>query len=225
VIRTLAAAATWVDKVGVALLFPKADVVLPSLWEQVAGVTDVTWPSPEMSFLWPAKDELPATGAACVGRHLARSVTLVAPRLVPTLVAANGEPAEGPVVDAVRDLGPLTGPQLREATGLDKRTVDREIASLHARLVLTSSHLVEGGAWGAVAHDLLARKWPLPKRLPTREDARRELAAHVVRLVGELTAADLGGALGWRRKEAAAVLDEVADGRDDEAGFRIWTQR
>ena len=131
----------------------------------------------------------------------------------------------GPVVDAVRDLGPLTGPQLREATGLDKRTVDREIASLHARLILTSSHLVEGGAWGAVAHDLLARKWPLPKRLPTREDARRELAAHVVRLTGELTAADLGGALGWRRKEAAAVLDEVADGRDDEAGFRIWTRR
>ena len=39
---------------------------------------------------------------------------------------------------------------------------------------------------------------------------------------GELTAADLAGALGWRRKEAAAVLDEVGDGRDDEAGFRIW---
>ena len=170
-IRTLAAAAAWVDEVGLALLFPKADVVLPSLWEQVAGVTDVTWPSPEMSFLWPAKDELPATGAACVGRHLTRSVTLVAPRLVPTLVAANGEPAEGPVVDAVRDLGPLTGPQLREATGLDKRTVDREIASLHARLVLTSSHFVEGSAWGAVAHDLLARKWPLPAQLPAR--ARR----------------------------------------------------
>jgi hypothetical protein len=224
VIRTLAAAATWVDEVGVALLFPKADVVLPSLWEQVAGVTDVAWPSPEMSFLWPAKDKLPATGAACVGRHLAHSVTLVAPRLVPTLVAANGEPAEGPVVDAVRDLGPLTGPQLREATGLDKRTVDREIASLHARLVLTSSHFVEGSAWGAVSHDLLARKWSVPKRLPARDDARRELALLVLERAGEVTAADLAGVFGWRRKEAAAFLDEVGDGRDDEAGFRIWTR-
>src|SRR4029079_12053568 len=35
VIRTVPQAARWVDKVGLALLFPKADVVLPSLWEQV----------------------------------------------------------------------------------------------------------------------------------------------------------------------------------------------
>ena len=66
-------------------------------------------------------------------------------------------------------LGPLTGPQLREATGLDKKEVDRAIASLHHTLVLTSSHLVEqDGPWGALAHDLLDRKWPLPKRLPAR---------------------------------------------------------
>ena len=32
-IDTLEAAAAWVDEVGLALLFPKADVVLPSLWE------------------------------------------------------------------------------------------------------------------------------------------------------------------------------------------------
>lgn len=42
---------------------------------------------------------------------------------------------------------------------------------------------------------------------------------------GELTAADLAGALGWRRKEAAVVLEEIADGHDDPAGFRIWTRR
>jgi hypothetical protein len=75
VVRTLAAAAAWVDEVGLALLFPKADVVLPSLWEQVAGVTEVRWPSPEMSFVWGAKDELPAHGVVCVGRHLARSAS------------------------------------------------------------------------------------------------------------------------------------------------------
>jgi hypothetical protein len=225
VIRTLAAAAAWVDAVGLALLFPKADVVLPSLWEQVAGVTEVQWPSPEMEFLWPAKDELAEQGLVCVGRHLARSVTCVAPRLVPTLVAANGAEAEGPVVDAIRELGPLTGPQLREATGLDKKTVDRELASLHHRLVLTSSHFVEGGSWGAVAHDLLARKWPLPQRLPNRDAARAELASLVLGLAGELTAADLAGATGWRRREAAEVLDAVAEGRDHEAGFRIWTRR
>ena len=84
---------------------------------------------------------------------------------MPTLVAANGDDRRttSPVVEAVREHGPLTGPQLREATGLAKKEVDRAVASLHHRLVLTNSHLVEqDGPWGALAHDLLARKWKLP---------------------------------------------------------------
>jgi Winged helix DNA-binding domain len=237
-IRTLAQAAAWVDEVGVALLFPKADVVLPSLWEQVNGSPEENWSirdpdgtfvawTKEMGFLWSAKDELPERGLVCVGKHLARVSACIAPRLLPTLVAANGELGEDdPVAQAIRDLGPLTGPQLREATGLVKKEVDRAVASLHHRLVLTSSHLVEqDGPWGALAHDLLARKWKLPKRLPARDAARRDLARLVLDRAGELTAADLGGALGWRRKEAATILDEIAAGRDDEAGFRIWTSR
>jgi hypothetical protein len=225
-VRTVPQAAKWVDKVGLALLFPKADIVLPSLWEQVAGRQDVDWNAKEINFFWWAKDQLPGRGLTCVGKHLARSASCVAPRLLPTLVAANGDPEpEGPVLDAVLDLGPLTGPQLREVTGLAKKEVDRAIVSLHHGLVLTNAFLVEeGSTWGTLAHDLLTRKWKLPKRLPDREAARRELAALVLGHAGELTAADLGGALGWRRKEAAAVLDEVAEGRDDPAGFRIWTR-
>jgi hypothetical protein len=82
----------------------------------------------------------------------------------------------------------------------------------------------EGSTWGTLAHDLLARKWKLPKRLPEREAARRELAELVLDRAGELSAADLGGALGWRRKESAAILDEIAEGHDDPGGFRIWTR-
>ena len=65
----------------------------------------------------------------------------------------------------------------------------------------------------------------MPKRLPARDAARRELASLVLDRAGELTAADLAGVFAWRRKEAAAILDDVAEGRDDEAGFRIWTRR
>lgn len=236
-IRTLAAAAGWIDETGLALVFPKADVVLPSLWEQVNGSAAPTWSirdaeggfvawTDEMGFVWSAKDQLPAQGLACVGKHLGRVVACVAPRLVPALVAANGDAADDdPVVQAVRDLGPLSGPQLREATGLTKKEADRAVASLHHRLVLTSSHLVEqDGPWGALAHDLVARKWQVTV-VPPREEARRELAGIVLDQAGELTAADLAGALGWRRREAAAILDEIAAGHDDPAGFRIWTRR
>jgi hypothetical protein len=228
VIRTVPQAARWIDRTGLALLFPKADVVLPSLWEQASGLQAVDWEHEAIDFFWWAKDELPARGLACVGKHLGRQVSCVAPRLLPVLVAANGDaPDDGdPVVDAIREFGPLTGPQLREATGLAKKEVDRTVASLHHRLVLTNAFLDPGGStWGTLAHDLLARKWQLPTRLPKRDEARRELAAIVLDHAGELTAADLGGALGWRRKEAAAVLDEIASGRDDPAGFRIWAQR
>ena len=237
-IRTLAEATAWVDEVGLALLFPKADVVLPSLWEQVNGGPEENWSirdadgtfvawTDEMGFLWSAKDDLPEQGLVCVGKHLARVTACVAPRLLPVLVAANGSEGDGePVAEAIGELGPLTGPQLREATGLTKKEVDRAVASLHHRLVLTSSHLVEqDGPWGALAHDLLARKWRLPKRLPGRDEARRTLARLVLDRAGELTAADLGGALGWRRREATAILDDVATGHDDAAGFRIWTAR
>jgi hypothetical protein len=229
-----------VDKVGLALLFPKTDVVLPSLWEQVNGDAGRNWAvrdaegnfvewTAEMGFLWGAKDELPARGLVCVGKHLARVATCVAPRLVPTLVAA-GEPYEAEVleaelVDTITREGPLTGPVLRELTGAPKKDVDRAVIALHRRLVLTNSHLVEqDGPWGAIAHDLLARKWKVPKRLASREEARRELARVFLASAGEVTAADLGP-LGWRRKEAAAVLDEIAEGREDPGGFRIWRPR
>ena len=239
VIRTLKQAAAWVDKVGLALVFPKADVVLPSLWEQVNGSPADNWAvrdeeggfvrwTEEMAFLWRAKDELPAQGRVCVGKHVARLATCVAPRLVPTLVAAGQpyqpEQLEAEIVAAVTRHGPLTGPELRDAVGASKKDVDKAVAALHRGLVLTNSHLVEeDGPWGAIAHELLARKWKLPKRLPARGGARRELALLFLEAAGEVTAADLRP-LGWRRQEAAAVLDEVADGRDEE-GFRIWARR
>lgn len=227
VIRTIAAAARWIDKVGLALLFPKADIVLPSLWEQVSGLQSTDWNAEPINFLWWAKDVLPDEGRACVGKHLGRVSSCIAPRLLPALVAANGRPAEDgdPVVDAIRKLGPLTGPQLRELTGLSKREVDRSLASLHHALVLTNAHLVEeGSTWGTLAHDLLARKWKVPKRLPSRDDARRELAGLVLRQAGELTAADLAGVFSWRRKEAAAILDEIAEGEDAD-GFTLYAPR
>ncbi len=235
---TLEAAAAWVDEVGLALLFPKADVVLPSLWEQVAGDvaeppslrepdgTFVRW-SDGMAFLWNAKDELPARGLACVGRHVARVTACVAPRVVPALVAQLDRAAptglEAELVSAIRVNGPLTGRELRSLVAAPKRDVDRGVGALHRRLVLTSSHRVEQEAgWGAVAHELVERKWTLPTQLPPPDEARRELALLVLAAAGEVTAADLAGALGWRRRLAAEVLDEVAAARDT-PGFRIWT--
>jgi hypothetical protein len=162
--RTLQAAASWVDEVGIALVFPKADVVLPSLWEQVNGSPERNWAerdpdggfvrwTEEMGFLWGAKDDLPGRGLVCVGKHVARVATCVAPRLVPVLAASveplEATPDEETVLDAIGDQGPLTGPQLRDLTGLAKRDVDKTVAALHRRVLLTNAHLVEQEGHGA----------------------------------------------------------------------------
>ncbi len=238
-IRTLAAAAGWIDETGLALIFPKADVVLPSLWEQVNGSAErnwavrdpeggfVTW-TEEMGFLWGAKDELPAQGLACVGKHLARVSACIAPRLVPTLVAANGDAADDePVVEAIREHGPADraaaprGDRAHEEGGRPRGRLAappagaHELASRRAGRPLGCARARADGAKVAGARRPAVRG-------RTRGASWPEL---VLDQAGELTAADLGGALAWRRKEAAAILDEIADGRDDEAGFRIWTRR
>src|SRR3954451_10670804 len=132
-LRRIDAAARWVDGVGLAALLPVSDVVLPSLWEAVSGRREVDWAvrrddgklefTPEMSRCWAWKDELPARGLACVGKHLGRWAALVAPRLVPALYVTAAERREAldafqlEVGEAVRTGGPCTGPELRTLLG------------------------------------------------------------------------------------------------------------
>jgi hypothetical protein len=246
-VRTVKQAAAWLDRAGLALLFARADVVLPSLWEAISGDAEAPWAirdadgafvrwSEAAGIAWGLKDELPGRGVACVGRHLGgNAVALVAPRVLPLVYALTeraGHEAdfrgtldglELEVAEAVLAEGPLSGPQLRTVTGAAKKDVERAAVRLQRALVLTSAGLVEQDAgWGSVALDLVARRWELPE-LPAAEEARRALAGLVLDHAGELSAADLAAALGWRRRLCAQVLDEVAQSRDGD-GFRIWTR-
>ena len=225
--------------------------MLPSLWEAVSGRLDVDWAirdehgayvsfTPEMEKCWRWKDELPDKGLACVGKHLGRWSALVAPRLVPTLYALTGRrgapddfreaelsPLQREVAEAVLEAGPATGPELRTLLGADKKQVDAAVLVLQRAFVLTNSGLVEQKqGWGAIAVDLLARRFRL-SALPDESDARRHLAATVLASCGELSAADLGGALGWRIKRSRETLDELVDGggarRREEAGIVLWS--
>jgi hypothetical protein len=240
-IRSLRAAGAWIDRVGVAALFPGADLVLPSLWEAVAGSRDVDWAvrdedgryvsfTPEMARCWGWKDELPARQLACVGRHLGRWAALVAPRLVPALWTVAAERRSGldslalEVAAAVEEAGPSTGPQLRTLLGADKKAVEKAVVSLQRAVVLTSSGVVEQEqGWGAIAVDLVTRRW----KVGDVPDAERVLAATVLASSGEVSAADLGGALGWRVKRSREILDELVERgeatRREEDGLLLYS--
>ena len=239
-VATVDEAAAWLANVGVALLFPKADYVLPSLWEAVAGRSDVEWAirdedekyvsfTPEMTKVWSWKDELPRKRLACIGLHVVRTTGLIAPDLVPAVYALTGragrlddfreaelEPLEREVAEAALDLGrPTTRRELRLLVNREKREVDKAVNALQRKLVLTNAGRDdEGAGWSATLHDLFARRWRARlRRLPDRDTALRILAGRIVGAAGDVSAADLAAVLKLRRREATELLEALeADG-------------
>ena len=163
-VSTLDEAEAWLGEVGIALLFPKPDYVLPSLWEAVAGRTDVDWAlrdederfvslTPEMQKVWTWKDELPRRRLACIGLHVVRTTGIVAPDLVPAVYALTGragkpedfrdeelEPLERELAEAALELGrPTTRRELRLVVNREKREVDKAVNTLQRRLVFTNA--------------------------------------------------------------------------------------
>ena len=255
-LQTAEQAAAWVEEVGLALLFSNADYVLPSLWEAVAGRVPLEWAvrdddgkfvsfTPEMGKVWRWKDELPARKLACVGLHVARTSSVVAPALVASLYALTGragtpedfrdaelDARELEVAEAALELGrPTTRRELRLLIGADKRTTDRAVNALQRKLILTNAGPTDPeSGWSSTLHDLFARRWRAKlRRLPARERAILRLAEAVVRGADDVSAADLAAALRIHRREAVSALERleakgVAERRDEE-GVIVWARR
>jgi len=251
-IQSLDRAAAFVDNVGIALAWGKVDLVLPSLWERIAGF-DADWAirdeagkptgfTPEFDRFWRWKDELAERRLVCAGRHFGSAAFLIAPRLLAAAYALTGRPGraedfrdaeldalEREVAEAVLENEPLTGPEIRRVLGTtDRKAVDRAVARLQRGFVLTNAGAVERSqGWRAIRQDVFARRWKSSlRRLPSEGEARRLLATAVLEGAGEVSAADLAGALGWRRKQAESVLSGLVDtgraGLRDEDGLALW---
>jgi hypothetical protein len=86
--------------------------------------------------------------------------------------------------------------------------------------VLTNSHLVDQPqGWPAIAVDLVDRLWDVRDVA----DADAELARTVLASAGEVSAADVGGALGWRVKRAREVLDALDVRTRTEDGVTLYS--
>jgi hypothetical protein len=242
-VASIRGAVAWLDRVGLALLFPRGDLVLPSLWEAVAGESEMTWAvreddgtfvsfTPEMDRVWSWKDELPAQRLACVGKHVRGRVALVSLDLLPALYALRDEE---PREDLERDLlavveadGPCTVQDLRDALPQhDGKRVPAAAERLQRRLVLTSAGLERRDrGWSAVMVDLVARRYADRLRaLPAEAEARRAIVARLLSAAGELSAVDVTAALGWRKAAAVEALESLDAERVDEDGIVIWKAR
>jgi hypothetical protein len=232
-------AAAWVDRVGLALVFPKDDVVLPSLWQAAGGEDEfakrdengkfIEW-TPTMEYVWTTKDELPARGLCAAGKHLRGRASLVSFDLLPALVALAPREApeglEGEIVSVLESHGPLSTRELPDLVAdHERRRVRAALDRLQKQFVLTNAGLEETDGWPAIVVDLVARRYAdRLVELPSPDDARAAIARRVLDGAGELTAEDLRGALGWRKAACVAALEATgAPSRDDE-GYVVWTK-
>ena len=220
--------------------------MLPSLWEAVAGTTEITWStrneegkfldfSPEFGRVWAWKDELPERRLVCVGKHVRGRSTLVSLGVLPALCAAREEPPElsaleRDIVDFIAEQGPCSTADLPGLIGHERKPVARAAERLQRQLILTTAGAQERDqGWPAVILDLLSRRYTSQlRRLPEPEDGRAQLAELILRSAREVSAADLAAVVGCRRKQATAALERLVDegvarARDEE-GFRLYVR-
>ena len=221
---------------GLGLLYPNDDLVLPSLWEALTGRQEVDWAirddggsfvdwTPDMARVWAWKDDLPEQRLVCAGKHLGGRASLVSLRLLPALYALTGRagkpddfrseelsPVERDVAVALLENGPTSSAELPHVVGHERKRTHAAADRLQRRLIVTAAGRQERDrGWPAVILDILPHRYGERLRpLPRQEDARTDLAAAVLRSAREISAADLAAVIGGTRKEAAAALDRLA---------------
>lgn len=240
-VASIQRAASFVEDVGFALLFPNKGVALPSLYD-VASDRPLFSPAgdwgPDADRVWGWKDELPRRGAAWYGRFLRGRPSLLAPSLLADLYPRSGDeddfeeaelsPAAHRIARILLRSGPQSTAALREALDVEgKRANDafsRTITELGRRLVVTHFGVEdEGAGWPVPVLELTARAFPV--RAPRPEGAPRLRAAERY-LDTMLVAAphELGNTFGWGAagaREALEGLVELGTAERDRSSYRL----
>jgi len=200
-VRTFAQAAAWIDRTGVALLFPA--IGFPSLSEAMGRKRMVWDETTEMMWGW--KDELPRRRKAWFGKFIRGKGTLIAPRLLVAVSEAVGTPWDTEAAEFLYVRGRLSAEAHRVATVLRKDGAQPTLALRYAAgfdtprknarfkramIELGRSLLVthfgtekeEGAAWPSTVYELTPRAFArLSPRISVA--AREEVQSKLGRLI------------------------------------------
>jgi hypothetical protein len=202
--------------VSFALLFPVPRVVLPSLWEAVAG-EDVEPFAAGMSLLerrvWTWKDELPRRGLAWYGRFLAGCSSFLWSTLLrgPYLGAGKVDDDEAlPLFPAAHDLArilaraPIPSAELRGVVG-DLACYERAVIELQRNLPVTTAGVQEGrSGWPSAILELACRRFGVGSH-----SDHDWAVARFLDTVLQASVTDLAHAFGWPAPEARDRLEAV----------------
>lgn len=233
-IRSMDAAADFIDAVGFCLLFASTQgIELPSLFEAVKGRRDAhieDWDD-DSDRVWVWKNDLPAERRAYYGKALAHGkpvfvsmgmlpplYALVAPESVDKAYARGQVSLDAKRVhDAVRALGPTPTQALRSAVGLDRpgdnRRYHHALDELQRSLViLPVGATLETGAWTSQIFELVSRWFPdqVARAQKLKVDvARRTLVKRYIQTVVAASPPMIARVFGWSREMVLATLDDL----------------
>jgi len=170
-IRSIARAGAFVDDVGFALLFPSERLLVPSLWEAVAGEDTepfATGMDLDEKRVWSWKDELPRRGLAWYGNFVGGCGSFLSPSLLRRLYPAYGgtddhadldlSPTAHEIATALAE-GALPSARLRALIG-DRSRYQRAAVELQRQLLVTTAGVQEQvSGWPSTVLDLTCRRF------------------------------------------------------------------
>lgn len=230
-IGSIERAATFVDDVGFASLFPTPRLLAPSLWEAVAGEDMEPFTGgmgANEQKVWAWKDELPRRCLSWYGAFLSGRGSFVSPLLLKALYPANGDiddhetlPLSAAAHEIARALAgePLPSAALRVLIG-DRNRYQRAIVELQRQLLVTTAGVQQNrNGWPSTLLELTCHRFDVGGG-----QDHGLAAARFLETVLEATPADLARAFRWPVTQAVAQLDElVGVGRAVSAGARYVT--
>jgi len=229
-VKTLSQASSFLDHAGFCLLFPVANVSLPSLYYAVSGRADVRWDK-YAQLIWKWKDQLPKKRRAFYGKYFKGRGTFLSLEFLPQFLATHGTAIEPRDAEAfykagrvshdalelwlaLRKHGPLPTLELRHASRMESEAGNKRfkkaINELQGLLIVTHSGAEqETGAWASVRFDLVARGFPrqvAEARAISADEARVTIAVQYKTLYPGAAPAEIARLFGWTKAQAVAAL-------------------
>ena len=247
-VKTKEEAIQFTNQRGFIFFWPIKDIVLPSLWQAVAGDRPVADQHDDPGHVtWGWKDSLLGAHRWYYAKVLRKRATIISLEVLPYFYALSenyGSPEEDYltiyeqgrltreaklVYEALLREGPLDTVTLRRVTHLTSKDSEyrfnRALIELQTDFKILPVGVTEAGAWHyAFAYDITARHYPEISeraRFIGEKEARRKLVELYFRSVGIAKVNDVTKLFRWRPKNTEEALESLVQAGSLKAGLKI----
>ncbi|HEY68954.1 MAG TPA: winged helix DNA-binding domain-containing protein [Anaerolineae bacterium] len=247
-VETREEAVSFVNERGFVFFWPIQGIVLPNLWQAVAGDRAVASEHDDPGHItWGWKDASLGERIWYYAKILRRRATIVSLETAPYFYALSenyGSPEEDyliqyeqgrmtqeakSVYETLLHRGPLDTVALRKASRLSSRESDyrfnRALVALQTDFKILPIGVAQAGAWNyAFVYDLVPRHFqdlPEQARFIQENQARSKLVGRYLESVGAAQLRDVTKLFGWPRPAAEKALHDLIEGGSVQAGVTI----